>query len=268
MFFCRGKVARQGVIQLFDNLNMPKKSSLVYKQIADKIKSGDFTARSRLPNEQELSREFGVSRAVIREALSALEIVDMIERRAGDGTYVKESRAANAPAGLSAEPIFLQLFKKIEECGGSFTALEARSLTEPIFAGIAAMRADELDISEMKALCAKFERALNDFDRELFRETDVNFHRCVANSCKNELMEAFLLHLIDTEKFLFWRTEINWPTHERMKLSVKEHLDVANAIFDRNYAAAVEAMQRHFAFHWGEAALAMKNIGISDDGIN
>jgi DNA-binding FadR family transcriptional regulator len=189
----------------------------------------------------------------------------MIERRAGDGTYIKENHAANARVDFSMEPVVLQLFKKIEECGGSFTALEARSLIEPIFAGAAAMKADELDIAEMKNLCSKFESALKDFDRELFRETDVNFHRCVANSCKNELMQAFLLDLIDTEKFLLWRKEINWPTRERMELSVKEHIDVANAIFDRDYGAAVEAMQRHFAFHWSEVARSMKNIG-ADDG--
>jgi GntR family transcriptional repressor for pyruvate dehydrogenase complex len=239
---------------------MPKKSSLVYKQIADRIKLGDFPAHSRLTNELELSREFGVSRSVIREALSALEIVGMIERRAGDGTYIKEKPAANARVDFSMEPTVLQLFKKIEECGGSFTALEARSLTEPIFAGIAAMRADEFDIAEMRTLCARFELALNEFDKELFRETDVNFHRCVASACKNELMESFLLRLIDTEKFLLWRKEINWPTRERMELSLKEHIDVANAIFGRDYGAAVEAMQRHFAFHWGEVARSMKNI--------
>jgi GntR family transcriptional repressor for pyruvate dehydrogenase complex len=209
----------------------------------------------------ELSREFGVSRSVIREALSALEIVEMIERRAGDGTYIKENPIVNVRVDFSMEPVVLQLFNKIEECGGSFTALEARSLTEPVFAGVAAMRADEFDIAEMKSLCAKFERALENFDKELFRETDVNFHRCVAGACKNELMEAFLLHLIDTEKFLLWRKEINWPTKERMELSLREHIDVANAIFDRDYGAAVEAMQRHFAFHWGEVARSMKNIG-------
>ncbi|MDR1943289.1 MAG: FadR family transcriptional regulator [Synergistaceae bacterium] len=243
---------------------MPKKSSLVYKQIADRIKAGVFPARSRLPNELELSREFGVSRSVVREALSALEIVDIIERRAGDGTYIREASVANLRAGLSHEPIILQTFKKIEECGGSFTAFEARSLTEPILAGIAAMRADERDIAEIKALCATFKQALNDFDKELFRKTDVDFHRRIANSSKNELLEAFLLHLIEAEKYLLWRKEINWPTRERMSLSVNEHITVANAIFDRDYGAAVEAMQRHFVFHWDEMARLMKEIGISD----
>jgi DNA-binding FadR family transcriptional regulator len=245
---------------LFENLSAPKKSSLVYNQIVERIESEEFPAGTKLPNELELSHLLGVSRPVVREALSALEIVERIERRAGDGTYVKGIPAKFDNFLFSKESVMIRLLEKIDKSGGSFAAFEARSLMEPVLAGIAAIRADELDIEEMLSIKSCFERALGEFDRELFRRTDVEFHRFVARTCKNELLEKFMLGVIDTEKFPLWRREINWPTHERMKISVEEHLDVIRAILDRDRRASCEAMERHFVFHWREVARALESV--------
>ena len=247
---------------MFENLNAPKKSSLVFKQIVEKIESGEFPPNTKLPNEIELTKMLGVSRPVVREALSALEIIELVERKAGDGTYIREFPPKYKELHFSKEPIVVSFFKKIEASGGSYSAFEARILMEPWLAGIAAMRADENDIEVLKKICKGMRKALENDDREGFRGADVDFHRFIAHACKNEFLEDFLLQAIDAEKFLLWRGEMNWPTHERMKKSVQEHQNVADAIIAGDHEQARKAMEQHFVFHWGEVAQA---IATADD---
>ena len=242
---------------LFENLNAPKKSSLVFKQIIERIESGEFPPNTKLPNEIELTKMLGVSRPVVREALSALEIIELVERKAGDGTYIRELPPRYEDLRFTKEPIVMNFFKKIEASGGSYSAFEARSLMEPWLAGIVAVRADENDVASLEKICGRMREALDKNDREAFRAADVDFHRFIAHACKNEFLESFLLQAIDAEKFLLWRSEMNWPTYERMKKSVNEHLDVADAIFKGDHERALKEMEKHFVFHWGEVAKAI-----------
>jgi GntR family transcriptional repressor for pyruvate dehydrogenase complex len=237
---------------MFENLSAPKKSALVYHQIVDRIEAGEFPSKSKLPNEIELSRLMGVSRPVIREALSALEIVDIVERKAGDGTYVKEIPPKYEDIRFSKEPLVLKYFKKIEESGGSAVAFEARSMIEPMLAAMVAKRAKNNDIEAVRGICSRFAQALDTHDKELFLRTDIEFHRFIALTCGNKLLEGFMLQVIEAEQFYVWRTLVEWPSPERMKASVKEHTDVANAIIEGNETLARAAMESHFAFHWGE----------------
>jgi len=61
---------------------------VIYRQIYEKINSGDFKQGERLPSESELCKIFDVSRTVIREALITLEEDGIIETRRGKGRYV------------------------------------------------------------------------------------------------------------------------------------------------------------------------------------
>src|SRR5688572_28253481 len=57
-------------------------------KIKELISSGEFTAGDRLPTERELTRQFGVSRSSLREAVRALALIGVLKSRVGDGTYV------------------------------------------------------------------------------------------------------------------------------------------------------------------------------------
>ncbi|MBU0652918.1 MAG: GntR family transcriptional regulator [Proteobacteria bacterium] len=65
-----------------------KKSSFIADQILRMINSGGYTAGSKLPSERIITEQMGVSRPSLREAISALQIVGILESRPGDGTYV------------------------------------------------------------------------------------------------------------------------------------------------------------------------------------
>lgn len=55
-----------------------------------KITSGEYPPGSRMPSESELAASFGVSRATVRTALTALEAARLIVRKQGDGTYISK----------------------------------------------------------------------------------------------------------------------------------------------------------------------------------
>lgn len=61
--------------------------------LVDDIKSGQYPAGSKLPSEDQLAREFSVSRVTLREALRVLEDDGVIVRRHGSGTFVLDKRA-------------------------------------------------------------------------------------------------------------------------------------------------------------------------------
>ena len=71
---------------------MEKKTQKLYEEVADRllgqIQSGVYQQGDRLPAERILSKEYGVSRSVIREAFRFLERMGCVEARVGGGTYV------------------------------------------------------------------------------------------------------------------------------------------------------------------------------------
>lgn len=58
--------------------------------LRSKVEAGEFSPGQRLPTEQELSREFGVSRATVRQALAALVSEGLLRRKQGKGTFITE----------------------------------------------------------------------------------------------------------------------------------------------------------------------------------
>lgn len=65
--------------------------SQLHQILKERILDGSYAANSQLPSESELTDEFGISRATVRSALSALETEGFIVRRWGVGTFVAEA---------------------------------------------------------------------------------------------------------------------------------------------------------------------------------
>lgn len=63
----------------------------IFRQLVDYLMTADIRGRVKLPSERSLAETFGVGRATVREALRTMEMLDLIEVRTGDGTYVKSS---------------------------------------------------------------------------------------------------------------------------------------------------------------------------------
>ena len=116
----------------------------LYRQIADQlrtlIQSGEFVAGSRLPAERDLSKQLGVSRPSVREALIALEVEGWVEVRTGSGVYVLD-RAQHAPSADKA-------IATTE--WGPLELIRARRVVEGEIAAIAALQAKRRHLDAMR----------------------------------------------------------------------------------------------------------------------
>src|SRR5690606_22279608 len=80
------------------------KHRAISRQLAAEINSGKYGAGARLPSEAQLVRRYNVSRPTVGRARRDLQDQGYLTRRAGSGTYVRDSREPGATA-----PIFAQL---------------------------------------------------------------------------------------------------------------------------------------------------------------
>jgi DNA-binding GntR family transcriptional regulator len=83
------------IVISFNPVSSKKLYMQIYNQILSQIQSGAFQIGDKLPAERELCEQFGVSRAPIRQALSALELNGIIYSRQGEGVYVKSNQLAS-----------------------------------------------------------------------------------------------------------------------------------------------------------------------------
>ncbi|MBR3873921.1 MAG: GntR family transcriptional regulator [Clostridia bacterium] len=74
----------------------------LYRKLREKIESGEYAVGSKIPSEQEITEEYGVSRITSKHALEQLVSEGFIRRFPGKGTFVQSSTAVAAPAPSAA----------------------------------------------------------------------------------------------------------------------------------------------------------------------
>ena len=114
-------------------------------KIKELIISGEFTPGSKLPREQDLARQLGLSRNSLREAVRALTLVGVLDARVGDGTYVTSLDSDLLLTGMGfvgdllAGPTLLEVH-------------QVRRILEPVATGLAATRLTEDGLRGARAL--------------------------------------------------------------------------------------------------------------------
>ena len=149
------------------------------------LQSGD-----RIPPERELAAQFGVSRTVIREAVSRLVAKGLLEVSAGSGTIVSrptmESVARSMSLCLGAEKAVLD-YAQIHEI---------RRVLEVEIAGFAAERRTTQDLETLRSLLDEA-AAAGTQDRARYVEADIAFHTALAQATHNSLFSLLLDSLSD-----------------------------------------------------------------------
>ncbi|SPE51209.1 hypothetical protein SBV1_130078 [Verrucomicrobia bacterium] len=145
---------------------------------------------TKLPTESELTRQLGVGRSTLREALNALAALGNLEVRHGQGIFVLAPPAADAEH-QRPEAIEVALAK-----GVTRDLLEARLILEVALARLAAQRRTEVDLQEIEAILEAHERSLDNPLRY-----GSAFHVLLSETARNEvlsvLLKSFLKSLMD-----------------------------------------------------------------------
>ena len=136
----------------------------------------------RLPGERALAEELGVGRSAVREAISALEVLGVVETRAGSGTYLRSGTSELLPSTLSWSLLMDQ--ERTAELSVVRGALERSA------AQLAALTATAEQKAELTGI-VEDQRAAAD-DPEGYVAADVAFHRVLAQIGGNALVGELL----------------------------------------------------------------------------
>lgn len=223
----------------FDTANLgplPRTHALVADDIARHLErlivAGDLPAGASLPPERALAQTLGVSRNALREALTSLSGLGLVERRQGSGTRVSET-----------VPLAATLTGRMRDVTAELrNAAEFRVVIEPQLARLAAQRIEAHQLVLLRALLVTEADADVPHDAEESVRRDISFHTALAGATGNSLLAAL------GELTASWTLEARLYSHldaDGRRLSHDGHARILAAVADRDPDAAEDAMRRH-----------------------
>lgn len=218
-------------------------ASNVAKQLEKQISAGHISVGDKLPTENALCDLFGVSRTVIREAITQLKSLGLVETKRGVGTSVIRSQTSETMFAYQIDPTAITDILHI---------LEMRLSVETTACELAALRRSEEDV-------AILEKHFNDFDEalrrgELARKEDYAFHLAICTATRNPFLkqfyEQFNKNVIPRAKLINSNLK-QVATDEYLHRIRTEHLEILNSIKNQDGEGARQAMHNHLyrAYH-------------------
>ncbi len=232
---------------IFERLHTQKNYMQIARQIRNMIRDGKLNVGDKLPAERDLVQQFGASRASIREALSALEMLGLIDCRGGQGNYI---RADGRDGTIDGE-----LLRTLLQDHDPFEIFEARLELEPSLSALAAARATEEERRKLRAqvekLAALGARILAEPDKapaiEEYMEEDRKYHLEIGRSSHNSVLFTVFSGVNLMMKETHWKGMKSKGLAEEANVRsyAVEHAAILAAILARDPAAAEREARTH-----------------------
>ena len=207
--------------------------------LGDRIRDGVIAPGEKLPTEAEVMAEFGVSRTVVREALSKLQAAGLVQTRHGIGTFVAEPSDA---VSFRIAPEQMATLRDV------IAVLELRIGLETEAAGLAAQRRSDDNLRSMRSALDAFTTA-NKGGRDAVG-ADFQFHLEIARATQNahfaELMNTLGAMIIPRAR-LDPADEASQERRAYLRRVNAEHESIYDAIAGQDSDAARAAMRMHLA---------------------
>jgi GntR family transcriptional regulator, transcriptional repressor for pyruvate dehydrogenase complex len=218
----------------------PIKTRKIYEEIVEQIrqliKDGELNPGDRLLSERELCERLQVSRASVREALSALEIMGLIEVKPGEGTYIRQT-SIDSIIGPMALILSMEKDTIME-------LLEVRKVLEVEAAGLAAERATEEQIDEMGEALEEMTRDLN--AGRLGEEADHKLHYAIYQATHNSVLLRLMNTVSDSmEQNIRTNRQRLYEIPGNPEKLLSEHTGICHAIAARDAQQARLCMYEH-----------------------
>jgi DNA-binding FadR family transcriptional regulator len=215
-----------------------------YEQVADQLRdlivSGKLARGDRLPNETVLAREFGVSRATVREALRLLTAQSLIRtaKGAGGGTYVTMPTVDHVSEFLNSA---LNLLAAAEHVTLD-ELLEAREALEVPAARLAALRRTESTVEELRAAIPPDPPKLSPTEEFVY---NADFHTCVIAASGNAFLMMAAQPLFSILQTQLARSSLGSRFHRGIH---QQHHAILAAIEGGEARRAEREMRQHLEF--------------------
>ena len=210
-------------------------SDQVAEQLSAEIKQGRLAPGDKLPTEVRLVEQFQVSRTVVREAVSRLKSLGLVDSRQGSGVFV------------SAQQPFAPLNFEARHAASQEAVIQMVAVRRALEAEVAALAAERRSASDLRAI----EQAVQALDQAVQSggngvAEDVSFHRAIAEATRNPFLIQTLGYL---SQFLHGATQVTRANEARrgdFAAAVRsEHQAILKAIQAGNPAEARQAAAAH-----------------------
>jgi GntR family transcriptional repressor for pyruvate dehydrogenase complex len=219
----------------FQSVKQTKTYAEIVGQITKLIEQGELKPGERLPSERTLSSALNIGRQSLREALSVLEAIGLLEVRHGIGTFVRKDAISNLTT----------ISKEDEGLINPFELLEARRVIEVELVSLAAKRATEQEIEEMGTALEALKNNIEEGQHAF--ELDRKVHLAFARGAKNKILYRTMLEITEQMSKHLWTImkEKSVEVLGRGEKYHNEHETIFNAIKSRDSKLATYAMLEH-----------------------
>ena len=193
-------------------------SDEVTEKLRDAILSGEYFPNERLV-EDDLAMKFQTSRTPVREAIRNLANVELIKIVPKKGAVVAE--------------IDVEEIKDIYVVRANLEALASKLAVKNI--------PNEV-IPEMEEMIEEMESSITKGDKYSFGKWNMEFHITIYRYCENKLLYGMIKDLLD-RSVLFRRS--SWESQRHLKLVMKSHRELLNAIIERDADKAQRVAEEH-----------------------
>ena len=207
----------------------------VIGELLSRIENGVYTSGQKLPTEQEMCQEFGVSRTVVREAVASLRLGGRLVSRPGLGVFVGDQDTKKLNFAVA----------KIDDIRSAIRILELRIGVELESVALAAMRRTPDAIADITGAYDKLTSNTSSVEEEA--QADFDFHMAIARATNNSHFPQFLEAVGQDISFdLRMKHEQSQPDRDGyVKKIGREHGAILSAIMQGDAKAARTAMRKH-----------------------
>lgn len=215
--------------------NEPTLADRVTELLSGQIRKGMYPVNARLPTEKFMTEQFGVSRTVIREAISRLKSEGLVESRQGSGTVVLDPASAE---------VFRLGRDNADPALGVVRILELRRGIEAEMAALAAERRSDEQMADIRQATLAIDRAVEAGGDGV--EEDLAFHLAVSRATGNPHYTELLGMLTRSLRDAIRLTRGNESRRSDLAAQVRmEHAEISAAIEARDAPRARQAAFLH-----------------------
>lgn len=219
----------------------PIKTKKIYEEIVEQIKQlvldGEIKPGDKLPSERHLVESFKVSRASIREALSALEMMGLLEVRTGEGAFIRQLQADSMAASLT--------WVLSMEKGSVLELLEVRKMMEVQAAGFAAERATDGELAELETTLNTMRINLHN-SGTIGEKADHLFHYTISKATHNKITIRLMDTISDHLQHLIRASRAKlYEGRYTPELLYEEHVRIFYGLKNRDASEARKQMILH-----------------------
>jgi GntR family transcriptional regulator, transcriptional repressor for pyruvate dehydrogenase complex len=228
---------RKPVFESIKTVTIPE---AIFRQIREKILSGELKPGDKLPSERELTEIFQRSRPSIREALRMLELYGLIQTTPGSGGAVVKSVSLTSVEQTLENVVLLKQM--------SITDLyEFRTVNEIAFVQWAVLRRTPEDLARMRGIVEQAERCR---DAVAINSNNIEFHQAIVDAGKNEMAKVVFQVISKLISNAMLTGMLALPAerlNEHIAEIIKDHGALLKDIEDRNADEASTMMFRHIS---------------------